>query len=77
MVYVDAFGVPMPRLKGHDFHERLGIYTLLTNEGAEEAVRLGLETATKERLYRGACRTGQRLREEFGVKSVKDVMKFS
>ncbi|MCL4539891.1 MAG: radical SAM protein [Bacteroidetes bacterium] len=77
MVYVDAFGIPMPPWKGHDFHALLGLYALFTNERAEDAVRLGLETATKERLYRGAYRMGQRLREDFGVKSVKDVMKLS
>ncbi len=73
----DAFGAEMPSMRGVGFEDCLKRYALFTREKAEEAVRNGAESEVKQRLYQNAYHMGQGLREEFGVRSMKEAMKLA
>ncbi len=73
----DAFGTDMPSLGRLTFEECLKQYALFTKENAEEAIRKRTEIEVKHKLYQNAYHLGQGLREEFGVRSIKDAMRLA
>ncbi len=73
----DAFGAAMPPVEKLSAEECLKVYALFTREKAEEAIRNGNDTAVKERLYRSTFRLGTALREEFGIRNMKQTMRLA
>ncbi len=73
----DAFGVPMPAMKGLRIEDCLKEYARFTREEAARAIRDGTEGEVKLRLYRNAYRLGSGLRGELGVKDMNQAMKLA
>jgi hypothetical protein len=73
----DAFGVSSPPLDGIGPEKCLLDFAEFTKREAEKSMLTGTDGVVKNRLYQNAHRLGQGLREEFGVKSMKDTMKLA
>lgn len=76
-VTAEAFESPMPSVEGLDAGECLRRYAQFTKEKAEEAIRDGRQADVKHRLHRYAFHMGTGLREEFGVRSMKETMQLA
>jgi len=70
----DAFQRQAPQLEGYSLDQYLTKYALFTAENAERTIRQGNEYEVKERLYYGARRIGQNIREELKVQTLEEVM---
>lgn len=76
-VTAEAFETPMPSVDGLNVEECLREYAQFTKERAEEAIRSGREAEVKHRLHRYAFHMGTGLREEFGVRNIKETMRLA
>jgi hypothetical protein len=70
----DAFQRQAPHLVEYSLNQCLTKYALFTAENAEESIRQGNESEVKERLYYGARRIGQNIREQLNVQTLEEVM---
>lgn len=73
----EAFDTPPPDLNGLSLGECLSKYAVFTKECAENALRTGMGVEAKLRLFNNARRLGEDLRNEFNIKSMKEVMELS
>lgn len=76
-VTAEAFEAEMPSVEGLDVEDCLRQYAQFTKEKAEEAIRAGREAEVKHRLHRYAFHMGTGLREEFGVRSIRETMQLA
>jgi len=76
-VTAGAFRCQAPGLEGIPFDECLRRYALFTRDKAEEFIHQGNDIEIKLRLYNGASVLAQRLKSDFHIDSVEDVMKMA
>ncbi len=70
-----SFHSPAPALDQLSYDEYLRAYALFTREQAEKALQSGQDLrGLKTRMYRSAYPLGARLREQFGINKMEDVM---
>jgi len=74
----DAFDSPLPAIEHLSYRDCLSAFARFSKTKAEEAIRLpdrGEEV--KKRLYKNACRMGEKLRENFKLKTRTEVLRLS
>jgi hypothetical protein len=69
-----AFHCPTPPLHDCSPDEVLEKFAVFTRENADTAIRLGSTPEVKERLFSGAYRIGQNLRQELKIRSLQELM---
>ena len=75
---VDAFGKEMPVLKGLSYREGLKAFAMYTSNEAEKQIQEGHDMEViKKKLSENARCLGQKIRKDFGIRGVKDVMEMS
>jgi hypothetical protein len=70
----ESFRCPTPPLDDLNVLEILTRYAIFTSERAEESVQQCHEAEVKNRLYQNSLRMGLRLREDFKVRNMEEVM---
>jgi hypothetical protein len=70
----EAFQQPAPRLEGYSLDRCLTEFALFTAENAQQAIQLGCENETRERLYLGARQIGQNIRAQLHIRTLAEVM---
>lgn len=77
-IVADAFGKSPPPLKKLSYRESLKAFALYTSQEAEKRIQAGQNMeGIKKRLFKNACILGQKLREDFGIRSPREVMEMS
>jgi len=77
-IVANAFGKPIPSLKGLSYKERLKAFALYTSKEAEKRIQAGQDPeGIKKRLFKNASILGQRLRKDLGIRSTREVMEMS
>ena len=70
-----AFSCQVPDIKGLSHGEMVKKYALFTKEKAEDVIKkASAPELVKERLYHNAFQLGEKLRNQFHLKSDKDVL---
>jgi hypothetical protein len=72
-----AFQSQTPPLKGLPFTECLKEYALFTREKAENSIRAGHQEEVKNRLYQNALGLGQKLKSDFHINSLEEIMQMT
>jgi hypothetical protein len=70
----DAFRYPAPLLSGLTVPEILNRYAIFTCERAKESIQQCQQIEVKKRLFENSLEMGLRLREEFKVAKIEEVM---
>jgi len=74
----DAFQSDLPAIKKLSYDDCLKAYAYFSKTKAEEVIKLHKNTETvKKRLYRNAYQMGEKLRNDFHVKTQADVIHLS
>jgi hypothetical protein len=74
----EAFGKPKPTLKGLSYDERLKVFASYTSKEAEIKIREGQHLEEiKTKLYENAYKLGKKIREDFRIRSVQEIMEMS
>ena len=74
----DAFRKMPPSLNGLSYKERLKAFALYTSKETETRIQAGQNLEKiKKRLYKNASMLGQRLRKDFGIRTLREVMEMS
>ena len=74
----DAFGNFTPPLKRLSYRERLKAFALYTSQEAETQIQRGQNLEKiKKRLYNSAYILGQKIRNDFRIRSPREVMEMS
>lgn len=73
----DAFEASMPSVEKLTTEECLREYAFFTKDRAEATIRTGNEVQVKQKLYANAFRLGTGIREELGVRGVKETMQLA
>lgn len=76
-VTAEAFQCKAPTLEGLPFNECLRRYALFTKENAEELINRGQNFEISLRLYKGAYALAQKLRKNYHLDSVEDIIRMA
>jgi hypothetical protein len=71
----EAFQFPAPPLSDLTPSEILTRYAIFTTERAKESIQQSRDIEVKKRLYQNSFRMGLRLREDFNVGSLEEIMR--
>jgi hypothetical protein len=75
-VTAEAFQIEPPNLEGLRFKDLLRAYAEFTRDAAIREINKNKDVGeTGQRLYRGAFRTGEKIRRELKIRSRKDAMR--
>ncbi len=78
VLVADAFGKPEPPLKDLSYDERLKAFASYTTREAEILIREGQNhEEIKNKLYEKAYKLGQKIRKDFRIHSVQEIMEMS